>query len=79
MQNDYEDESAYMAWDTRSVTRYLLWRDAHLARSKFTAENFSGDVGRSESGELSKDGHRSQFIKVSNFPANEVLHYLARS
>ena len=34
-----------------------LWRDAHLARSKFSAENFSA-VARSESGELSRDGHR---------------------
>ena len=33
-----------------------LWRDAHLARSKFTAENFS--AARSESGELSRDGNR---------------------
>ena len=34
----------------------VLWRDAHLVRSKFTAENFY--VARSESGELSRDGHR---------------------
>ena len=34
----------------------FLWRDAHLARSKLTTENFS--AARSESDELSKDGHR---------------------
>ena len=38
-----------------------LWRDAHFARSKFTAENFSA---RSESGELSRDGHRPSILLI---------------
>ena len=43
-----------------------MWRDAHahLARSKFTAENFS--VARSESGELSRDGHRLSKASVTH-------------
>ena len=35
-----------------------LWRDAHLARSKFTTEIENFSVARSKSGELSRDGLR---------------------
>ena len=41
----------------------FLWCNAHLARSKFTAENFSAatyNIARSESGELSSDGYRAR-------------------
>ena len=38
----------------REMSKLCKWRNAHLVRSKFTAENLS--AARSESGEMSSDG-----------------------
>ena len=59
------DSTFHVSRSEKSEQEISLWRDAHLARSKFTAENFSAaDIARSESGELSRDGHRpSRVVK----------------
>ena len=56
---------AFREVDKRKTSYYdTLWHDAHLARSKFTAENFSA-LARSESGELLRDGHRPWSINMT--------------
>ena len=51
---------------------FALWRDAHLARSNFSAG--PRDVARSESGELSSGGYRSSTFCAEGAKLMDDVH-----